>query len=281
VQKETETGEITVKHQDTIVGKPPELKEEDKSYSFLPIFISIILGTAFLFVLIKFKLKAIWKGWFLFAIITSLAVAFNVYVNEIAALILAIILGIWRWKKPNLIVHNFTEVFIYTGITILILPWLNLFSAFMLLILISFYDMYAVWKSEHMVKLAKFQMQNKMFAGLSINYFKDKEDPKIELNKSPGIKDEEVKEIKHKKANAILGGGDITFPLIFTAAIMEYLIKAGMPKLNALMHVYIITLFAGIALSLLFFFSKKGRFYPAMPFLSMGCFIGSLIAIFI
>jgi len=40
----------------------------------------------------------------------------------------------------------------------------------------------------------------------------------------------------------------------------------------------IISVGATIALSLLFYFSEKGKFYPAMPFISMGCFAALLIA---
>ncbi len=46
----------------------------------------------------------------------------------------------------------------YTGIAILFVPILNVFWMIILLIVISIYDAYAVWKSKHMVKMANFQM---------------------------------------------------------------------------------------------------------------------------
>ena len=45
---------------------------------------------------------------------------------------------------------------------------MNIFSASILLVLISLYDMYAVWKSRHMVAMAKFQSSSNLFAGISI-----------------------------------------------------------------------------------------------------------------
>jgi ABC-type transport system involved in cytochrome c biogenesis permease subunit len=78
-----------------------------------------------------------------------------------------------------------------------------------------------------------------------------------------------------KTKNAILGGGDIAFPLIFSSAVLEYLIiKEGLSKIMAFSQSLIITVFVAISLTLLFTKSEKGKFYPAMPFLSMGCFVG-------
>ena len=156
-----------------------------------------------------------------------------------------------------------TEIFVYTGITIIILPLLNVNAAIILLVLISIYDMIAVWKSKHMIKMAKFQLKSKMFAGLSMNYSVPK--------KTKGKRKLKKSETK----NAILGGGDIAFPLIFGAAVMEHLITVvGLTKLMALFLSFSITLGAGLGLLLLFLYSKKDTFYPAMPFISMGCFAG-------
>ena len=148
-----------------------------------------------------------------------------------------------------------SEVFLYGGLAAIFVPMLNLFSAFTLLILISLYDAYAVWKSEHMIALAKFQMKSKLFAGLLIPY-------KLPSLKkvSPNVK------IDHKKIKtALLGGGDIAFPLLFAATVM---------KSVGFWQSLIISVSSSIALFLLIYFGKKDKFYPAMPFISAGCFVG-------
>ena len=53
---------------------------------------------------------------------------------------------------------------------------------------------------------------------------------------------------------------------------MQYRTAAGI--LPALM----ITLFSTIALSLLFVYSNKGKFYPAMPFITAGIFTGLILS---
>ena len=212
--------------------------------SFIPLSIFIIIATAIALLLARFKATFLWKIWFLFAVIFGLSISFSVVFPSLIALIIAIILGLLKIYYRTPIVHNFTEIFIYGGIISLFVPVFNLFSSFILLILISLYDMYAVWKSKHMIKLAKFQSKLKTFAGLFIPYTKDKV--------------------------AILGGGDIAFPLLFAGVV---LLQRG------LYSSILVIIYSALALSLLFLFGKKKKFYPAMPFISLGCFIGYLISL--
>ncbi len=266
-------GTIEVVHEETVVGEPPEMSYDEKSFNFIPIMVAILVGTALLLILIRFKLQKIWKLWFFIAIAITLSISFDVYIARWLALALGVILAGIRIFKPNLIVHNFTEIFIYTGITILLLPWLNLTAGIFLLVFISIYDMIAVWKSKHMIKLANFQLGSKLFAGLLMNY-------KI---KKPSKKAGGKGELHQEKAgNAILGGGDIAFPMLFAAAVMEHLIIVqNIPKMQAFMFSLLVPLGAGIALSLLLFYSKKETFYPAMPFISVGCIAGYLVTLII
>ena len=101
--------------------------------------------------------------------------------------------------------------------------------------------MYAVWKSKHMIKLAKFQSQLKIFPGFLVPYIE-----------------------KRKKRAAMLGGGDIGFPLLFAGVVFKEL---GFIS-------YIIPVIVSISLLLLLIYGNKNKFYPAMPFLGAGCFVG-------
>lgn len=262
----TQEGLTIIKHENTVLGEQPDLKETDKKYSALPITIAVLIGTALVFLLMRFKLGYFWKLWYLLSVWITLAISFDIYMVRLFAIVLALLLALLKTFKPNIYIHNLTEVFIYTGITIIILPFLNLVSGFMLLLFISIYDMYAVWKSKHMIKLAKFQAKSKMFAGLLLSY-PSKE--KISLSK----KKAGASRIK----TAILGGGDIAFPLMFSSAVMEHLIKSGLTKQLAFIQSSLISVFVTIALSILLIKSEKGKFYPAMPFLSLGCVVGYLV----
>jgi presenilin-like A22 family membrane protease len=117
--------------------------------------------------------------------------------------------------------------------------------------------------------MAKFQSSSKVFAGLSIPYKKIKAAPK-----------KAAKTIKVNVQTAILGGGDIGFPLLFAGVVMKSIMLSNTLAVGFLKSL-IIPLTTTIALFMLLIKSKPDRFYPAMPFLSIGCFAGYLIVLLI
>ncbi len=264
-------GTITVRYEEPITGRP-ELEEEE---SFNYILVMILAGTLILLALIKFRLFKIWKAWFFLAIFGALTITISVFIREEYAIAISLVLTYLKVYRPNAIIHNITEVFIYSGIALLLSPLFTVFWCIMLLLAISVYDAFAVWQSKHMITLAKAQSENKMFAGLVIPYKlpgkskkeKTPGDVKVELRIPKDIQDKSIK-------SAILGGGDVAFPLIFAGSVMTFLIQSGMSRQMAYFKALFIPLFAGIALYLLFLKSEKGKFYPAMPFLTAGCLIG-------
>jgi len=180
--------------------------------------------------------------------IKKLHIAFAAFIPAVHSLLLALISGWYKVFKPNLYVHNLTELFVYGGLAVIFVPILNVLYGFVLLIGLSFYDMYAVWHSKHMIKMAKFQTKSGIFAGLLIPYAR------------PSRKGKKV-----KVRTAVLGGGDIGFPLIFAGTVM--VAKGFFPAV-------IVALGASASLAILLYFSQKDKFYPAMPFLTIGCAVG-------
>lgn len=278
VQRYTETrineeGGVVVVHKDTVFGEQPEI--EDKNYSFLPIIIVILFGTLLILVLIKFRLGNFWRYGFLAAVFFAIAITLGVYVHFLLAAVLAVILAWLKVFRPNFYLHNLTELLIYPGIAIVLIPLLNITSAIILLLMISVYDVYAVRKSKHMIKLAKFQTGNRAFAGLFIPY--NMKMGAVENKKAGKRSKKERFSAKDKSKTAILGGGDIAFPLIFSAVVYErFLVRGFMPNI-AFLIVSIISLTATLSLIYLFVRSEKGRYYPAMPVITIGCLVGWVI----
>ena len=234
----------------------PEFNEKT---SYIPIFISIIIATGIALILIKFSAFRIWKLWYLLSIFITLLVAFGAFIPQIFAVIFAIVFALLKSFKSNFIIHNFTEIFIYGGLAAIFVPVLSLISIIILLILISIYDIIAVWKTKHMVSLAKFQFKSKLFAGLSIPYSPSGEKVKVKSK---------IKSEKSLERQAILGGGDIAFPLMFSGVMLKNF--GFLPAL-------VTSLTAGIALLALFLLAKKKKFYPAMPFITIGSLAGYFI----
>lgn len=279
-------GQIIVNHGNTSLGERPQTQGVG---SFLYLIIGITIGTILVLLLIKFKKANIWRYWFFLAVWMSLSLAIGVLVKQKiffeydVAMFIALILAIWKIWKPNIIIHNVTEVLIYSGIAVLLVPIFDVFWAIMLLVAISIYDMYAVWKSKHMVKMAKFQTKSNVFAGLMIPYsMKDAKMQKVTENSSDAKVSKAASKLSRAKPKtAILGGGDVVFPLIFTGTVMENLLREGLTKSQAFLQSSIMILTTTIALALLFFFAKKDKFYPAMPFVTAGCLIGWVIVLLI
>ena len=246
---------------DLPIGERPPMEEKT---SFIPLVIAIILGTIVLLLLIKYNLQWIWKIWFLFAIVLSLTIAWGAFIEMRIALFLALFFGIWKIFKNNVWVQNFTELFVYGGLAAIFSPVFSLWSVIALLFLISIYDYYAVNKSKHMVTLAKSQTKAKIFAGLMIPYKVSKTAIKKTKEKVKSIK-AKVKTIPTKTRTAILGGGDIGFPLIFAGVILKEM---------GLWQALIIPIFSTMGLAFLFWYGKEDKFYPAMPFISAGCLLG-------
>lgn len=264
--KSQETGKTEFK--DLPIGERPPVNENT---SFIPVIIAVIIGTIILLVLMKYKLVLVWKLWFLMAIVISLSTAWAAFVPVIIAFIMALLFAIWKIFKPNVWVHNFTELFIYGGLAAIFAPLFNLWSISILLVLIALYDAYAVWKSKHMVTLAKSQTEAKVFAGLLIPYslkglLKKKGDKSKGLKAAAKISKTASAALPNVQVRtAILGGGDIGFPLIFAGVVLKEL---------GLWQSLIIPFFALAGLALLLYYAEDKKFYPAMPFISAGCFVG-------
>ena len=249
--------------EDLPVGERPPLEEQT---SYAPILGSIIIGTILLLILIKLNWTWVWKIWFLIAVGIALTMSLGTYLPASIAVAVAFILAAWRVFKPNFWLQNLTEVFIYGGLAVIFVPILNLWSVSILIILIAIYDAYAVWKSKHMVTLATSQTKANIFAGLYIPYkIKKDSTPTKTASATAASATTSTKKSPSKTRTALLGGGDIGFPLIFAGVIMKEL---------GLWQSLIIPLFAAAGLALLLWKGDHHKFYPAMPFIGGACFLG-------
>ena len=291
---------------------PPEIKLDkpiDVARIVMSIMIAIIIATVVFLLLSRIRITFIIKAWFTLVVFLCLSIAltlflypyfstslFNVFGKKIAlaemiAVPLAALGVFFKIFRRNIVVHNITELFIYPGLAVIFLPFLNVIAAAFLLVVISIYDMWAVWKSKYMIKLAEFQITKlKVFTGFFIPYIKPKDRAKIqklrvmelrriqrEKKRKKEKKKKRKEKVKQKRKKkmlkikvqiAALGGGDVAFTLIFAGTILfAYGLAAAL----------ITVLCTTLALTLLLMFSEKNKFYPAMPFLSAGCFLGWLL----
>ncbi len=255
---------IVVNYEEIMTGRP----EVTGAGSFVYVLVSVLIGTLILLLLIKLKMRRFWKGWFFLAVGLTLSLVFNVYLPDIPSLLIGFGLAFLKIFKPNAIIHNATEILMYSGIAVLIVPIFSVGWMIALLLAISVYDFFAVFISKHMVQLAEFQSSAKVFAGLLIPYKRTSKDAEVKMEIPQGVRSKS----SHVRS-AILGGGDIAFPLLFSGVVMSDLLLA-MPRTGAFLVASIISLTSGAALFVLLMMGRKDKFYPAMPFITAGCLLG-------
>jgi presenilin-like A22 family membrane protease len=256
--------------------------EVDSEVSLVGIIFAFIVAILLVLLLTKFRAAIIMKIWFFIVVVLALGISFNAIIpggtrilfssltlSETLAIAVALPLAYIKVFKQNILVHNFTELFIYPGIAAIFVPILSVWSIIILLILISLYDMYAVWHAGFMQKMAKYQIEElKVFSGFFVPYLGKGQREQVQK-----LKKEDPEKLKTKKIKvnlAILGGGDVVFPIITAGVLMT---ASGWGIIPALLSL----LGATLGLSYLFFFAEKGKFYPAMPFITAGIFLGILV----
>ncbi|MEM4181636.1 MAG: presenilin family intramembrane aspartyl protease [Candidatus Pacearchaeota archaeon] len=251
--------------------------EQKNITGFFNILIAFIISLTFFFFLIQYKWKFFIKIWFGLIIFISLTVTFYAFLiiffkeSDIVlfySLLLSIIFTFLKILRPSVVIHNITEIFIYSGVSLIFVHYLTPFYAVLFLILISFYDMWAVWHTGIMQKMAKFQMEEvKIFNGFLIPYLTKEIRNKIKQSKKRGHK-----KIKIKVPLAILGGGDIAFTLIPAGV---FLLSYGV------LPAVFVVLGGFLGLCFIMFFSEKKKAYPAMPFITSGIFLMLFVYFFI
>ena len=262
---------------------PEEVKEKPRG---LEIIVAFAIAITLFFLLIKLNAETFIRLWYFVVTVIALSLTLNAVIfkfdifnyGNFLAVIIALPLAYIKIFKRNIIVHNLTELLIYPGIAAVFTTLLNVPWIIILLLVISIYDIWAVWHSQFMQKMAEFQINKlRFFTGFFVPYANKKQRMKIKLLREkyvnkPDLLEKQFKKAKIKVNLAILGGGDVIFPII--AAGVFY-------KVFGIGSSLIITVFSTLALLGLFIMARKGKFYPAMPFITAGIYLGMIVSWFV
>jgi presenilin-like A22 family membrane protease len=227
-----------------------------------------LLGTLFLLSIIYFfkfkKSKAIFfKVIFLLAIGFGNLFFFGLWLPDLATFILVALLLFSLFKKPSLIIHNLVLIFAVAGIGAGLGLGFTPEMVILLLLIFSIYDFIAVYKTKHMVKMAKEMVEQGAILGFVVPQ---------KISDFPT----HLKEVKPGGKFLILGAGDIVFPLIFSCSLIPQGISDSL----------IVASFSllGLLVGFLIFISKPptspggGRQpMPALPPIALFSIIGYLI----
>jgi len=262
----------------------PELETStDFNQVFVSIVIAFIIAISLLLFLMHFKAEVFLRLWFFLVVVIAISIALNAIIpafkySSLLALAIALLLAYFKLFKRYILVHNLTELIIYPGIAAVFVPILNFFTIVLLLIIISVYDMWAVWHSGIMQKMAKYQMnQLKLFSGFFVPYLSSKQRAQVKaIKQKTSAKNLEKKKIKVNVA--ILGGGDVIFPIIAAGVMLKTFGFVSIAGINIPLASLLVILGAAFGLGYLFMSAEKKKFYPAMPFISAGIFLGMALS---
>jgi len=244
----------------------PQPKIEVTPSFFYQFILSTAFAVAIILLIIRliksgFKKRVLFRAIFLLAFFFGSLLFFEVWLGEPMALILLLFL-IFLWlKMPNIFTHDLLLISGMAGLGSFLGLGLTPEAVAILLVIFSVYDVIAVYKTKHMVKMAKEMTEAGALPGLILP------SRVSELN-TP------LEKISLGGNFLILGGGDIVFPLFFSVSALQ----------GGIIKSVIIALFATLGLLAsfwIFFQQKERRAIPALPPIALFSIIGYLFSLLI
>jgi len=230
--------------------------------SFPQFILNFLLATLFILLILRFvkfekEKGTIFKILFILAVLLGGLLFLETWLPEHLSLIFIFVLIFWWLKKPSVLIQDLLIILGIAGTGSILGLSLNPLTVVALLIIFLIYDFIAVYKTKHMVRMAKAMLESRAILAIVIppNIF--------------GFR-ESLEKIQPGGKFLILGGGDIAFPLIFSVSLIP----------SGILHSFIVALFSLIGLFASFWFftkQKERKPIPALPPIAFFSIIGYLI----
>ncbi len=237
-------------------------KLEIQKISFFQFILYFLFVTLLIFLFVRFfkygkQKKAIFKTFFILTVFWGGILLLSIWIGDVFALILMTFLLFWWWKWPSIFIQDLCMILAMAGAGSVLGLTFTPEVIVILLIIFSIYDFIAVYKTKHMVEMAKEMIESRAILGLVVP-------PDLASFK------QNLKQVKPGGKFMVLGGGDVVFPLLLCSS----LVSSGI--LNSL----IVALFSliGLLAGFLFFISQKQKkAIPALPPIALFSIIGYFI----
>lgn len=212
------------------------------------------------------KKRIVYKSLFILAVWWGGVIILNLWLRPLWALTLMSLLVFWWHKRPLVLNHNICLILGLAGAGAVLGLSLEPLTVILLLVLFSIYDVIAVYKTKHMIKMAREMLEHQAILAF------------IVPQKISGL-GEQLEKVKIDSQNIerrflILGGGDVVFPMILCVS----LIPQGIAEA---LIVAVFSLIGLLASFWLFTRQKIRRPIPALPPIALFSIIGFLITLII
>lgn len=226
--------------QPTIINDNPE----DIANSF-GLLAYMLLGTVLILLAIKYLpdkiLYWVFKGMEALSLFITALIVLFAFVPEEFAILLAVALIMIRIFAPQyLLWRNVSSTMATIGVGSLLGVSIGVFPVIVFLVLLGIYDYIAVFKTKHMVTMAK------AVAKKNLSFTFGMPTPKHQFE---------------------LGTGDLVMPLVFSVSILKESVAHGLPFPYMILPSFAILVasFAGLALTLDYGSKNVGKALPALP----------------
>ena len=218
------------------------------------------IGTAVILGLIRIIHGGLFlRIFFLAALFSGTFITLSIFLSNAWSFIFSSLLVTFYVFYPYVWLHNLILILTLPGIAAILGSSLNPKTAVFLLIFMSIYDYVAVYRTKHMVKMAKAMISGRaIFAMIYPQHLK-------------GFWSS-IKEARPGEGFMMLGTGDFVFPILMATS--AYAVSAA-----AAWIVFIASLFGLLLMHLIFSLQKVRRPMPALPPLAAFAILGFVIAI--
>jgi presenilin-like A22 family membrane protease len=250
----TTRGQVVV--QDTQSQVAPE------SSWMLLVYFAVV--TLLFYILVRFwgkKGGSVFKVIFAIAIFSGIDIVFATLIGEPWAVLIALLLVSLRFSYSNVWVHNITIALAVAGAAARLGIGFEPASLIVVLALLAFYDIIAVYWTKHMVKIAKSLTRQGVFFGFIVPR-KDRNTWKLPEN------------INKNKNFLVLGAGDLALPLLFAVGV------AGDSLLDGVM-ISLFSLLGLMGMHIIFNLQEKLKPMPALPPMALGAALGYIFVLFL
>ena len=224
--------------------------------------LSFVIAFSLLFLLLRFSGKFnLFKYFFYFLIIIGSKLVFEAFFNPLLANILTLSLLALFILRKSLLVHNLTLGITIAGVAVSLGLSFSFSTVLFLMGAFSFYDVLAVYRSSHMVRLFK-GMANK---GVILAIMIPQRLSKLNVKSN---------EFRPGQGVFILGTGDLAFPLFFAVSALKF----------SVLSAWFIVAGATIGAALVYYLlntQKSTRAMPALPPIAICSVLGFVLSLLV
>jgi presenilin-like A22 family membrane protease len=242
----------------------PDLKlmpvEGISSFSLADIIYILIVSVLFFIFAFKFPKfgSVIYRVFLTLVILSMLQTVLSIWLRSDIALIISILFLVWFWFWQSVFIQDLVMIITLAGLGAILGLSLTPLTVIFVLVILSVYDIIAVYVTGHMVKMAKLMVDSKAIFGFVI--------PDTVSNFKTDIKN-----VRPGDQFMILGSGDVIMPIIFTVSLVQ------ISNIQSLI-VGIFSVLGLLATHLIFINQKIRRPMAALPPIAAMTIIGYLIA---